>query len=227
MFGKMDQNRILMVPQKEKCLEREQHERKNHIDKIVLLHSVGGGTGSGLGSRLLESLSDHFPELPLVACSVLPFLSCSDNSLQAYNTVFSLGWMQDFAAGGLLFENDHASSSSGFGGPAGGTGAQSAPNSASTKSDAFKQLNQQIAGAISGTDFDDFLAYSVPTEEHKDGLGGALAVVRAATLSCGPGLRLAVYCDSGRDTSEGYSDAGAPLERKFLNFVPQRFRRSS
>jgi len=29
---------------------------------VVVLHSLGGGTGSGLGSRLLEELRDEFPK---------------------------------------------------------------------------------------------------------------------------------------------------------------------
>jgi len=32
------------------------------LEGFVLCHSIAGGTGSGLGSYLLEQLTDHFPK---------------------------------------------------------------------------------------------------------------------------------------------------------------------
>jgi hypothetical protein len=36
-------------------------ERGDRTAGIVLVHSIGGGTGSGLGSRLVKTVRDEFP----------------------------------------------------------------------------------------------------------------------------------------------------------------------
>jgi len=96
----------------------------NFVDKLIVCHSVGGGTGSGLGSRLIEELSclkdmelnlQSFEDyrssgvglkLPVVSCAVMPIYSVSETCLQAYNACFSLSWMQEFCSGCVIFENE-------------------------------------------------------------------------------------------------------------------------
>lgn len=39
---------------------------------FVLCHSIAGGTGSGMGSYLLEQLNDHFPKKLIQTYSVFP-----------------------------------------------------------------------------------------------------------------------------------------------------------
>ena len=68
-----------------------------------MFYSLGGGTGSGLGSRLLEELSGE--KRPLLATAVLPIAS-GENPMQCYNVLLALNWLQDLADGVLLYEND-------------------------------------------------------------------------------------------------------------------------
>ncbi len=42
-------------------VEREA-EGSDSLEGFVLTHSIGGGTGSGLGSFLLEKLHERFPK---------------------------------------------------------------------------------------------------------------------------------------------------------------------
>ena len=42
------------------------------IQSFFMLHSLGGGTGSGFGSKILESLEDCFPKITRFACSIFP-----------------------------------------------------------------------------------------------------------------------------------------------------------
>lgn len=59
------------------------------IQSFFLIHSLGGGTGSGLGSRTLSILEDNFPEVFRFTASVFP----SDNDdvvTSPYNSMFSL-----------------------------------------------------------------------------------------------------------------------------------------
>ncbi|CAE8581594.1 unnamed protein product [Polarella glacialis] len=71
----------------------------------ILAHSLGGGTGSGLGSRLVEELRDAYPRSPLLVASVLP-ISTGENPMQCYNALLALSALQELADGVLLYEND-------------------------------------------------------------------------------------------------------------------------
>jgi tubulin gamma len=58
-----------------------------------LLHSIAGGTGSGLGSWLLENLSDHYPKKLAQSFSVFPTNrdgGSSDVVVQPYNSILTL-----------------------------------------------------------------------------------------------------------------------------------------
>ncbi len=72
---------------------------------MLLVHSLGGGTGSGLGSRLLEAVRDEYPKATLLDAVVAPF-SAGDTPLQHYNTVLSLASAHEHADAVLFFDND-------------------------------------------------------------------------------------------------------------------------
>ena len=44
----------------------------NPPQSFFMMHSLGGGTGSGLGSYVLEMLADHFPAVYRFTTSVFP-----------------------------------------------------------------------------------------------------------------------------------------------------------
>jgi hypothetical protein len=57
----------------------------------MLLHSIAGGTGSGLGSFLLERLNDRFPKKLIQTYSVFPDTSSAgDVVVHPYNSLLSL-----------------------------------------------------------------------------------------------------------------------------------------
>jgi len=62
------------------------------LEGFVLTHSIAGGTGSGMGSYLLERLADHFPKKIVQTYSVFPNWdqSQSDVVVQPYNSVLTL-----------------------------------------------------------------------------------------------------------------------------------------
>lgn len=62
------------------------------LEGFVLCHSIAGGTGSGMGSFLLENLNDHFPKKLIQTYSVFPNQSehHSDVVVQPYNSVLAL-----------------------------------------------------------------------------------------------------------------------------------------
>lgn len=57
----------------------------------MLLHSIAGGTGSGMGSYLLETLNDRYPKKLIQTYSVFPNSEeTSDVVVQPYNSILSL-----------------------------------------------------------------------------------------------------------------------------------------
>ena len=75
---------------------------------VLLIHSLAGGTGAGLGTRLLEEMRDNgFQKAFLVTASVVP-LSCGESPLQAVNTALSLSALAEHTDAALLLQNDDA-----------------------------------------------------------------------------------------------------------------------
>ncbi|GMI31822.1 hypothetical protein TrRE_jg2035 [Triparma retinervis] len=72
-------------------IERES-DACDSLEGFVLTHSIAGGTGSGLGSFMLEKLNDHFPKKLIQTYSVFPNWdqSQSDVVVQPYNSVLTL-----------------------------------------------------------------------------------------------------------------------------------------
>ena len=67
---------------------RRQAERCDSLQSLFLLHSIGGGTGSGLGTYILGQLADHFPLVCRFATSVFP--SEDDDVITSpYNAILS------------------------------------------------------------------------------------------------------------------------------------------
>jgi tubulin gamma len=62
------------------------------LEGFVLCHSIAGGTGSGMGSYLLEQLNDHFPKKLIMTYSVFPHQSDDqgDVIVQPYNSLLTL-----------------------------------------------------------------------------------------------------------------------------------------
>ena len=58
----------------------------------MVLHSIAGGTGSGLGSFLLEKLNEKFPKKIISTYSVFPtqLQDVSDVVVQPYNSILTL-----------------------------------------------------------------------------------------------------------------------------------------
>merc|ERR1712072_1013185 len=62
------------------------------LEGFVLIHSIAGGTGSGMGSYLLENINERYPKKLIQTYSVFPLLSTetSDVVVQPYNSVLTL-----------------------------------------------------------------------------------------------------------------------------------------
>ncbi|XP_063306923.1 tubulin delta chain-like [Pelobates fuscus] len=84
---------------------RKEVERRDCYSGTVLLHSLCGGTGSGLGAHLCEEIRDTYPAGHILSMTVAPHEN-GETPLQHYNSLLCLAWLQRYCDGVLLFQND-------------------------------------------------------------------------------------------------------------------------
>jgi tubulin gamma len=71
-----------------------------------MLHSIAGGTGSGLGSFLLERLNDRFPKKIIQTYSVFPDTTNSgDVVVHPYNSLLSMRRLTQNADSVVVLDN--------------------------------------------------------------------------------------------------------------------------
>jgi tubulin gamma len=79
---------------------------KSDSQGFMLMHSIAGGTGSGLGSFLLERMADAFPKKIIQTYSVFPNSEeTSDVVVQPYNSVLSMKRLVDNADSVVVLDN--------------------------------------------------------------------------------------------------------------------------
>ena len=88
------------------CIRREL-EMCDRPPSMLILHSVAGGTGSGLGTRLTEECSDVFPEVSKINVAITPY-HFGEVVVQHYNALLGLSKIASSSNGVLLFENEVA-----------------------------------------------------------------------------------------------------------------------
>ena len=64
-------------------------EQCESLQSFLLMHSLGGGTGSGFGSAVIEMLADLYPEVYRITASVFPSED-DDVVTSPYNSMFAL-----------------------------------------------------------------------------------------------------------------------------------------
>ena len=71
----------------------------------MLMHSIAGGTGSGVGSFILERLNDKFPKKLIQTYSVFPNAQESDVIVQPYNALLTLKRLTNHADSVVVLDN--------------------------------------------------------------------------------------------------------------------------
>ncbi|KAM0668865.1 hypothetical protein ACQRIU_002427 [Beauveria bassiana] len=69
---------------------RREAEQCDCLQGFQLTHSLGGGTGSGMGTLLLAKIREEFPDRMMATFSVLPSSETSDTVVEPYNTTLSI-----------------------------------------------------------------------------------------------------------------------------------------
>ncbi|KAI5474543.1 tubulin beta-1 chain [Pseudohyphozyma bogoriensis] len=68
---------------------RQESESCDLLQGFQLLHSLGGGTGSGLGCLLISKLREEYPDSMISTFSVLPSPKISETVVEPYNATLS------------------------------------------------------------------------------------------------------------------------------------------
>ncbi|KAH9842088.1 Tubulin gamma chain, partial [Teratosphaeria destructans] len=110
------------------------------LEGFMLLHSIAGGTGSGLGSFLLERLNDRFPKKLIQTYSVFPDTlpnTSSDVVVQPYNSLLALRRLTQNADAVVVLDN--------------GALSRIAADTLHVQEPSFQQTNQLVSTVMSAS----------------------------------------------------------------------------
>ncbi|RNA01755.1 tubulin epsilon chain, partial [Brachionus plicatilis] len=77
-------------------LIRKNAELCDSLESFFVMHSMGGGTGSGLGTAVLRTVADDYPEVHRFVVAVYPSID-DDVITSPYNCVLAMKQLTDFA----------------------------------------------------------------------------------------------------------------------------------
>ncbi|KAH9906924.1 tubulin-domain-containing protein [Xylariomycetidae sp. FL2044] len=86
-------------------IEREA-DGSDSLEGFMLLHSIAGGTGSGLGSFLLERMNDRFPKKIIQTYSVFPETTSATVVVHPYNSLLSMRRLTQNADSVVVLDNE-------------------------------------------------------------------------------------------------------------------------
>jgi len=69
---------------------RKEAESCDALQGFQITHSIGGGTGSGMGTLLVSKVREEYPDRIMSTYSVIPSAKVSDTVVEAYNATLSI-----------------------------------------------------------------------------------------------------------------------------------------
>lgn len=89
-------------------LDRVRHEAEacDVLQGFQVSHSLGGGTGSGLGTLLVSKIREDYPDRMLVTYSVMPSPKVSDTVVEPYNCTLSIHQLIENADAVFSIDNE-------------------------------------------------------------------------------------------------------------------------
>merc|ERR1712156_902922 len=78
----------------------------DNLQGFIMTHSVGGGTGSGLGMLILERLAVDYRKKSKIGCEIYPAPSISTCIVEPYNGLLSTHWLLDHTEVSLVLDNE-------------------------------------------------------------------------------------------------------------------------
>lgn len=85
---------------------RRETENCDCLQGFQFTHSLGGGTGSGLGTLLISKIREEYPDRINSSFSVLPSPKVSDTVVEPYNAAFSLNQLLESTDETFCIDNE-------------------------------------------------------------------------------------------------------------------------
>lgn len=85
---------------------RREAEICDNLQGFQMVHSLGGGTGAGLGTLLLKNMRDEYPDRIICTFSILPRPKASDSVVEPYNAIMSLHHLIDVSDETYIIDNE-------------------------------------------------------------------------------------------------------------------------
>ena len=71
-------------------MTRKESEMCDSLHAFQIIHSLGGGTGSGLGTLLIDKLREEYPTKQNCSFTVMPHITVTSGPTDPYNVVFAM-----------------------------------------------------------------------------------------------------------------------------------------
>ncbi len=85
---------------------RREFDKCDNCQGFILNYSVGGGTGSGLGTLILQNLSTNYRRKSKMTFEIYPTPTYSTCVIEPYNTLLAMHRILDFTEVSLIFDNE-------------------------------------------------------------------------------------------------------------------------
>lgn len=85
---------------------RKETESCDCLQAFQISHSLGGGTGSGMGTLLLSKLREEYPDKMTLTFSVFPSPKVSNTVVEPYNTCLSVSQLADNSDEVMCIDNE-------------------------------------------------------------------------------------------------------------------------
>ena len=85
---------------------RKEAEGCDCLQGFQLCHSLGGGTGSGMGTLLISKVREEYPDRIMETFSIIPSPKVSDTVVEPYNAVLSFHQLVENADECMLLDNE-------------------------------------------------------------------------------------------------------------------------
>ncbi|KAM6525890.1 Tubulin beta chain (Beta tubulin) [Fusarium falciforme] len=85
---------------------RREAEGCDSLQGFQMTHSLGGGTGSGMGTLLISKIREEFPDRMIATFSVVPSPKVSDTVVEPYNATLSVHQLLDNSDATFYIDNE-------------------------------------------------------------------------------------------------------------------------
>merc|ERR1712196_617489 len=84
----------------------EEAESCDCLQGFQVCHSLGGGTGSGMGTLLISKIREEYPDRMMLTFSVVPSPKVSDTVVEPYNATLSVHQLVENADECMILDNE-------------------------------------------------------------------------------------------------------------------------